>query len=150
MLGRILWILGLLLIVGGPAFGCAMMRIGGPALADDVRDAKREAVEALQRIDGLPQGVVDRFESTNLIPTDARERLTQAQREEVDAVMLEFLATGAGAALRGTAAVGFVTIGTIAAFLFGIPAVIVGLLLASRKTVWTCDVCRHVQGAEVG
>ena len=56
MLGRILWILGLLLVVGGPAFGCAMMRIGSPALVDTVRDAKREAVEALQRIDGLPQG----------------------------------------------------------------------------------------------
>ena len=150
MLGRVLWIVGLLLVFGGPAFGCAMMRTGGPALADSVRDAKREAVEGLQRISGLPREVVDRFESTNLFPSDARERLTDAQREQVDEVLGDFLAAGAGAALRGTAAVGLVSLATIAAILFGAPAVIAGLLMASRKTVWTCDACHRVQSATAG
>lgn len=147
MLGRVLWISGLLLVVGGPAFGSAMMRMGAPALSDSVRDAKQAAVESLQRIDGLPQELIDRFDSTSLIPTDARESLTPEQRSEVDEVFGDFLAAGAGVALRGTVAVGAVGIGVVAAFVLGGPMMIVGLLLARRKSVWTCDVCRHVQGA---
>ncbi len=147
MLGRILWILGFAFIVGGPAFGCSMMRVGAPALSDDVRDAKREAVASLERIDGLPRDVIDRFESTSLIPADAREQLSPEQRSQVDAALRGFLATGAGAALRGTAALGLVGVGVVAAYVVGVPMIIVGLWLARRKTVWTCDVCRHVQGA---
>ena len=148
MTGRILWILGLLLVVGGPAFGCAMMRVGTPGLSDTVRDAKREAVASLRRIDGLPQEVVDRFESTSVIPSDARERLSPEHRAEVDAVMRNFLAAGAGVALRGTAALGLLGLGTLAAFVTGLPMIIAGLLMARRTTVWTCGFCRQGQGPE--
>ena len=150
MFGRILWISGLLLVVGGPAFGCAVMRTNAPALLESVGQAKQDAVESLRRIDGLPPDLIDRFESTSLIPADARNGLTPEQRAEVDDVLGDFLLAGAGVALRGTAAVGFIGLGVVAALILGFPMLIGGLLLARNTTIWTCDVCHHVQGGAAG
>ncbi len=127
------------------AVGLVLAAVGPSATREAVstRDAraKSEAIYALEKIPGLAGTVVQEFESERKIPEETLAQLPPEKRTRVRRVLIDYHAARVGTGIGGAVTAGVGTFFVVVLFAFGIPGIIVGLLLVRRTKVWRCATC---------
>lgn len=113
------------------------------ATAKAADEAKAGAVAKLGRVSGLPPAVINEFRQTATVSEPTITRLPFDQQSEVRRVLVDYglaMASSGGASLFVAGLGGFVV---LVLFAFGVPGVIVGLLLVRRRKLWRCAACGY-------
>lgn len=126
----------------------ALTAIGGTrgtatATAKAADEAKAHAVGKLERIPGLPLAVVTEFRQAARVSERTITQLPPDQQSEVRRVLVDYglaMASTGGASLLVAGVGGFVVLVLV---VFGVPGVIIGLLLVRRRKLWRCPSCGH-------
>ena len=105
--------------------------------------AKAQALDRLERIDGLRPEVVAEFRQAGRIREESIQGLPPEQRAKVRDVIIEYGIAMGSAGLAGAAVGGVGTLVVVALLAFGIPGTIVGLLLVRRRKLWRCLGCGY-------
>ncbi len=131
------------LVATGSGIVVGLVGPGATREAVSVRDsqATAKAVAALHRIPNLPDAVLTELESTGRVAEETLSGLPLEQRQRVRTVLIDYYGArvGTGVAHGVTAGVG--TFFVLVLLAFGIPGVIIGLLLLRRRKVWRCASC---------
>lgn len=131
-------------IMGGIVLTVAGTAITGVAGKEAMDKARQEGLTRLKQDPDLPPSVVRDFENDGVIDDSEMNKLTPDQRRRVQEIQAQYIVSAGGAA----AAVGCVGclggLGVIVLFVSSIPALIVGLLLILKKSVWHCVACTSV------
>jgi hypothetical protein len=128
--------LGVLTAIGGT-------RGTATATANAADQAKADAIAKLERLAGLPPTVVTEFRQTATVTEPTITRLPLDQQSEVRRVLVDYglaMASSGGASLLVAGMGGFVV---LVLFAFGVPGVLVGLLLVRRRKLWRCTSCGY-------
>lgn len=129
------------------AFGVLLAIGGTKGTAKAAREhsdrAKLDAVAKLANVPGLPPTVVSEFNRTSTVSGPTIARLPLDQQSQVRSVLIDYGIAMASMGSAGLFVAGVGTFVVLALFVFGIPGVIVGLLLVRRKKLWRCGACGY-------
>lgn len=141
VVGIVLLLISLLMLIIGGFFGLLGPRVNSKSYARYNKENKAKTISSLKNIPGLPDTLIKKLESTDRVSEKTLLQLPFEKRQRVRSVLLDYY----GKRLSNKAASGvFVGIGTffvLLLFAFGIPGLIIGLLLVRRKKVWRCANC---------
>jgi hypothetical protein len=129
------------------ALGVMVAVTGTGTTAQAIRErneqAKADALVRLEKFPGVPAPVLAEFKQLGSVSDTTLAEVPLDERLQIRAVLVDYSAAVAATGAGGLVAAGVGSFVVIVLLAFGIPGVLVGLLLVRRRQVWRCGACGH-------
>lgn len=142
-IGYTLWIPAVIVLILASIFAIIGTGATGSTMTESAKQYKREAIQELKNIEGLPQVVINDFKNDASIEDSNLKKLEASKRNKVNNIVSNYQAsmTGAGAGAGIAAIIGGTTV--IVLYVIFVPTLIVGFLLTLRRKVMKCPECGY-------
>lgn len=125
----------------GVAVGLVGPRATREAASASQGEAEAKALAELEAIPNMPEGLAGELKATGRVSEESLARLPFEERQRARRALLDLHGSRAAAGVAHGVTAGVGTVFILILLAFGIPGLIVGLLLLRRRKVWRCVKC---------
>jgi hypothetical protein len=125
----------------GVAVGLVGPRATREAASASQSGAQAKALAALEAIPNLPEGLAGELKATGTVSEESLQRIPLEDRQRVRRALIDYHGSRAATGVAHGVTAGVGTVFILVLLAFGIPGLVVGLLLLRRRKVWRCVTC---------